>query len=256
VYGDPDAGKSTVIDAIVETLGDYCDTTALSTFAGANEGGNRPGLAKLRGQRLIIIPELPTKAVMEADTLKAWTGGDRIEATAKYAHPITFSPQGTIFMVGNKLPGFDFEDEGLWIRVLIVPFINVIPKEEQDRELKSRFDKRGILSWIIEGHRMYREQGINPPKIALEAREEYQKSQDPLRDFWETRVRFYPEAKVPRRDLYQAYWAWAIDEHVPERVRMSQSKFSRMVLARGDVTGVKIKGERFWRGVDLIPLDE
>ncbi len=110
IHGPRDGGKSTFVDSCIRTLGTsarkgdgssdddsggvtryYAETTSIETF-GRQGTGNKPELAYLMGARVVVVNEIPEWKALESRTMKAWTGGDAIEATPKYGHPLKFYP--------------------------------------------------------------------------------------------------------------------------------------------------------------------
>ena len=65
---------------------------------------------------------------------------------------MSYFPDGTLIIYGNELPEIEFEGDAMWGRLLIAPFEVSIPKDRQDKDLQWKFDRAGILAWIIKGH--------------------------------------------------------------------------------------------------------
>ena len=118
----------------------------------------------------MTISEVKGKHSLESKLIKTWTGGDPVNATPKYAHPLSFHPDGTLVIYGNELPEIEFEDDAMWERVVVIPFTTTIPKAQQDHGLAEKFDLRGVLTWAVDGHRRYREEGLRPPEACEHAR--------------------------------------------------------------------------------------
>ena len=263
VYGDPDGGKSTAVRACADALGtaaasgggggivtrSYAETTNLDAFA--PQQGNRPELAYLMGARLVTVNEIPRDGRrLESSVLKAWTGGDAIAATPKYGHPLQFYADGTVALVGNYLPDVDFDDDAMWERIVDVPFTQHIPEAERDRDLRSKFDPRAILAWMVAGHRQYQERGLDPPEAAREAKAEYRKASDPLGEFWEACVREEPDGWVSRDEMARAYKHWAEHAGLKRSEILSRSRLVRTVnVPDRDLREGKRRGTRGWCGL-------
>ena len=268
VVGPPDAGKSTALDTIARALGcpgadaeegegaaarHYVETASVEAF-GPHDGGNRPELAKLIGARLVLVNEIPEEGHgLESRTVKAWTGGDLLSAAPKYGHPITFRPDGLLVFMGNALPEIGFEDDAMWERVALIEFGVSIPEAERDRELRSKFDPRGVLAWLVEGHRLYRESGLAAPESCRLARDRRRSEADPLAEFWEAATE--PEGFASRAALFGAYRLWADREGLPQRDRATRTGFVRLVNARSGIArGLRETakaGVRGWLGVRI-----
>lgn len=259
LIGDHDSGKSTMIDAPTRALGfdsggvgavcrSYVAPSDLKAFVAV--AGNRPELAYLFGARLVVIHEMMKGKELETGTFKSWSGGDLISATPKYGHPISFHPDGTLFFLGNEMARLDFADDAAWERVVVVPFRVVIPEAERDRGLRDRFDLRGVLSWLVEGHRAYSERGIDPPAECRAARERQRAEADPLHEFWGTATEPAERAYLASAELFSAYCRWGAEEREHERDRLSRRAFTEKAKLGAMARGYEWEG-RGWRGVRL-----
>ena len=191
--------------------------------------------------------------------MKAWTGGDAIEATPKYGHPLKFYADGTIFLVGNELPEIEFKDDAMWERVLVVPFTVTIPEGEQIKGLKDQFDPRAILAWLVEGHREYREKGLAPPPAACLAKEAHRLAADPLAEFWDDCTVRDPGSRVSKQELFARYDRWALRCGIKQADRLTQTALTRAANKRAELTGDFRKAKsgpwEGWRGLRLIDSD-
>ncbi len=280
VHGPPNGGKSTAINACTRALGTstrdaaaaedddsgavtrhYAEGTGIATFrAQRGAAGNRPELAKLMGARLVVVNEIRGEE-LESSVMKAWTGGDLIQATPKYGHPLGFYADGTIFLVGNELPKIEFEDDAMWERVAVVAFPLALPDERRDRSLASRFDLRGVLAWMVEGHSEYRRVGLCPPPSSRLAKADYRRDSDPLAEFWEDCVEVVDSAsadatRVSTEALHTRYTFWAQDAGVPTSRQLTRSALTRAAKKRAELTGQyrwrrsgSFKG---WEGIRLV----
>jgi putative DNA primase/helicase len=258
VIGPPDSGKSTALGAIADTLGSdategggsvtraYVATATMEAFA-RRGGGNSPELARLAGARLILINEIPEGRALESSAAKAWTGGDVVNATPKYGHPLSFKPDGKLCLVGNVMPGLDFTDDALWERVIVFPFEQSIPEAKRDRGLRARFDRAGILAWAVEGHRAYREQGLSVPEVCRLARAQRREEADPLRELWALVVE-REGAWLPSGTLWSAYQLWANRECIRAADRLTQTALMRLAVKRFGERAMS-HGVRGWRGL-------
>jgi putative DNA primase/helicase len=80
--------------------------------------------------------------------------------------PITFRPTHKLVIVGNYKPDITDNSTGMWSRVGLVPFDEVIPPEKRDRHLLERLKNEGsgILNWMLQGYASWRKHGLLIPK--------------------------------------------------------------------------------------------
>jgi putative DNA primase/helicase len=67
----------------------------------------------------------------------------------------------------------------------------------------------GILNWAIEGYRKYQDEGVEEPKVVLDAIKEYRSDSDTLGRFMEECCTT-SDSSVSTKDLYKAYESWCL----------------------------------------------
>ena len=259
VFGPPDSGKTTVLEAIAHALGTYAASTDPKTFLRSRGAGlNTPELARLPGVRMVLANEFPAAAAFDSALVKRWTGGDQIEAMAKYKDPFTFRAQGTLWCVGNVRPAIDFHEKGMWRRVLLLPFEQSVPPERQDPKLAEKLRGERAMSAIVndavKGLRDLeeREWKLDPPESVIEATEGYRRENDPLGDFFSDCFRTDPEATTPFDAIHAAYTRWALQN---QRAPLSKARLGQELKDRGyEECRVRVNGKqkRGRRGLTLV----
>jgi putative DNA primase/helicase len=251
VHGPKDSGKSAIINAIYRMFGSYAVTTRLSTFGiGSEDSGNTPELASLAGARFVLVPEIPAGKAFATGILKQWTGGDPVSATPKYAHPITFQPQGRLWFVGNDRPSIPYEDEAAWERVRVIPFAQTIPEAERDRDFGSRISLDAVLTWAVEGRKTFDRDGLKTPAAVYAARDEYREECDPLGEFLEECCELDPRASTSSADAFDRYMTWC--EIRRDKKPLTRRQFS-LKMKRQGITPERNMHERLFVGVGLKP---
>jgi putative DNA primase/helicase len=121
--------------------------------------------------------------------IKQVMGNDRMTTRFLYGEFFDFVPTFKIFMVTNDKPVIKGTDFGIWRRLKLVPFTTRIPEEKQDKhlelklELKLREEASGILNWLLEGTRRWKEEGMKVPAAILNATDEYRGEMDVIGNF-------------------------------------------------------------------------
>jgi putative DNA primase/helicase len=66
---------------------------------------------------------------------------------------VDFKPVGKMLLTTNNRPEIRGSDDGIWRRMVEVPFNRQFTADEQDKELMTTLTQelRGILNWAIEG---------------------------------------------------------------------------------------------------------
>jgi len=219
-YGSGSNGKSTVFGALREVFGDYGLQANASTFIGdaksytANAGGPREDLVRLKGRRFVTVTEPDEGGVLREGTVKAMSGGDPIVARVPNAKAsIEFMPTWTTVMPTNHVPIIKGLDNGIWRRIVLLPFtvnfdLTPASKDEQRAE-KLRAEREGILAWLVDGVRLYREQGLNIPASVRLAGTAYREQMDYLSDWLESRCEINAGASESISRLFESWRSYA-----------------------------------------------
>jgi P4 family phage/plasmid primase-like protien len=214
LLGSGGNGKSTVLNAIAATLGDYAGVTskALLVKGGKMAASKDYELADLRGKRFVQVMELSDREYLDSGKLKSVVGGDRITAARKYENAITFKTQAKILMACNEKPRVTDDDNGAWRRIALIDFPNAFI-EAPDRTITQRLaaEREGIFAWAVRGCLEWRRQGMNVPAVAREQVAEYRKGENDVVRFVEERIERAADGFFPSAPLYSAYRDWATD---------------------------------------------
>jgi putative DNA primase/helicase len=216
-HGPQDTGKSTFLDALEHVLGDYAQTADFETFLHKKGGhGVRNDIARMRGVRLIKSLEVDEGEKMATGVVKAMTGGDTIAARHLFKEFFEFKIEGVLWLAANARPKVDANDAAMWRRILHTPFLESIPKAEQDKKLGEKLrrpeEQRAILAWLVAGYVSYVERGLDVPAVVEAYTEEYRHEMNTLADFYETRVEVGVSSFLSFPEVKELVQRWADDE--------------------------------------------
>ena len=227
LFGNGKNGKSTFINPLQSLLNDYaCKISSDTILAKRFDSAIPNDVARLKGSRLTIASELPEGRRLNENLVKDLTGGEDT-ITARFLHHefFEFSPTFKLWMYGNHKPVIRGQDDGIWRRIMLIPFDVVISEKECDKNLpdKLRAELPGILNWAVEGCMMWQKEGLNPPEIVLNAVKDYRSEQDTLSFFIEEKCTLGKECKVIAKELFEVYKLWCEEsnEHKPNRREFS-----------------------------------
>lgn len=231
-------GKSTFLSALSEVWGAYGYTTDTNVFASnAGSKDSTPfDLAELLGRRLVLMSETKANSRMNEQSIKNFTGGERINAQKKFGHPFEFQPVGKLWMGINHQPKVADDSHGFWRRVRLIPFTRTFAGSADNRNLRRELlaEAPGILAWAVRGCRSWIAQGLNPPMSVMKATDAYQESEDPILDFILERTEQDSAAEVPCNGTYLAYKDWAKDQGMSEKEMLTKNGFGRLMTRRYD----------------------
>ena len=248
-YGTGNNGKTSLINAIKNVMGDYALQTEASTFLEHRNEGPRNDLARLKGARFVCAAEPNDKKSIDESTVKRFTGEDEI--TCRYLHKefFSFTPEGKLFFAASLKPTVRGTDHGFWRRVRLIPFEVQIPLEEQDKNLSQRLkaEATGILTWMVNGCLEWQRDGLNPPAEVQDATQEYQEDSDPLADFINDKCQLGSELSTSAQELYKAYC-----DYCGKEKPISKNLFGRNLTGRGfEKVQSGPRRIRHWSGIEL-----
>ena len=213
-------GKSTLLGIIQHLLGDYACSINPESLAQAKEYNGRTAngdIARLHGIRFLQCSEPPKRMKLNVELVKKLTGGDVITARHLYERDFDFLPVFTLFMNSNFLPVV--LDNSLFTsgRVKVVEFCRHFEPHEQDTKLKQKLrsaeNLSGIANWLIQGLRMYHEQGDRfiVPESVERATDDYKSKSDKLKSFFADRMTEDANCTVSAKSVYEEYAQWCKD---------------------------------------------
>jgi P4 family phage/plasmid primase-like protien len=213
-YGSGGNGKSTISRLMLELLADYAITVDVDIIMGnVSKNSDEYKVAKTKGARLVVGTEIAKGYPMNESRIKGLTGGDEITARPIYGHPITFSPTAKYFFFGNHKLVVKGQDDGIWRRIYMTMFDNVIPEAERVAlsEVLKGFESEysGILNWCLEGFQRFIASGrkIDKPLKIKAATDDYKRDSDILADFIDEELAPIPDVNkgVYLKDVYSLY---------------------------------------------------
>lgn len=252
LYGMGANGKSTLVNAISRAMGEYASAAPPGLLM-AKYGQTHPTeLASLQGQRFVVAAESREGGRLDEERIKALTGSDAITARRMREDFYTFDPTHKLALMTNHKPVVRGMDEGIWRRLLLIPFDEVIPEAERDPGLteKLRAEAPGILRWMVEGALAFHgsKGRLTLPAVVTEATREYRTESDVLGEFLSEACIETPRGEVLSSLLYATYAEWC--ENTGERPP-TKTAFGLRLKDRGFVGEKDKRGQRIWKGLKL-----
>lgn len=234
-WGGGANGKSTLLEAVMATMGDYAAPAPPTLLIQAMGDRHPTELASLHGRRLVISSESPEGGRLNENLVKSLTGGDAVMARRMREDFWSFAPTHKLVLATNHRPRITGTDEGIWRRLRLVPFVVTIPEGERDQKLGKTLaaESEGILAWLVRGAVAFHEGGLQPPEAVRAATDEYRDSEDSLAEFIEDRIVQVPGAFLPSRTLHETYRQWCDRTGIPEARRLSQRSLTERCRDRG-----------------------
>jgi putative DNA primase/helicase len=184
-------------------------------------------VADLFGRRMVTSHESGEGGHLREDVVKQLTGGDKVKARFMRADFFEFDPTHKLQLLTNHKPSIRGSDNGIWRRVLLVPYLARFASVEEVAAGRAHYLKdtktaerlrgelQGVLTWIVEGARAWAQDGLQPPDAVLAASKDYQTEQDRVGQFIAECCELDPNAEVALADaflgVYPAYKTWCAE---------------------------------------------
>lgn len=184
-HGEGRNGKSTLVDIVARILADYATSVPISTLIN-NEQGRKgseatPDLARLPGARFVRSAEPKEGLSLDESVIKQLTSREPIPVRRLNKDFIDIYPTFKIAISVNRKPTIKGNDDGIWRRVMLVPFDVQIPPDEVDKGLGDKLweERDGILAWLAAGCLDYLTRGsLDPPEEVKAATADYRQESD------------------------------------------------------------------------------
>lgn len=217
-YGGGRNGKSVLVDLMAKMMGDYSASAKIESITGRSRRGGgdaTPDLVPLIGARFVRASEPDQGQQLQEGLIKELTGGEPIMVRSLNENFVLVYPFFKLTISGNHRPDIRGGDDGIWRRVMLVPFEVQIAKEDVDKQLGAKlWDERdGIFNWLVAGLRDYLAHGLQIPEEVIAATAEYREDSDPLATFLTQvcGVSGNPDHSMRAKDLQEAFAFW-LDE--------------------------------------------
>lgn len=170
LLGNGKNGKSVLLNVLSDVFGGYSMNIQPQTIAVKRGTQNaNPDIARLKGARFVTTTE-PNKGMqLDEGVVKQITGGDKVTARFLYGRDFEYTPEFKVWMATNYKPVISGTDEGIWRRIVVIPFNYKIPPEQVDKRLvyKLKEELPGVLNWCLKGYQMWRERGLDDEPLEI-----------------------------------------------------------------------------------------
>ncbi len=260
-YGDGSNGKSTVFGTIRRVFGSYAKSASPETFVMDNGGkggggGAREDIARLQGARFVYIAEPDEGSELREGSIKGMTGGDALVARVPFGTvSIEFEPTWMSVMPTNHKPIVKGSDNGIWRRLVLIPFLRNFDDDKEIVKDKFMGDKlqqeaEGVLALVVKAAGLYLLDGLKHPAAIKAAREAYRTQMDLLAEWLDERCEIGSQHSEPSKKLWLSWEAFAKERGLLQFVKSSialgkrlDQRFPARVGNRGERlrTGLRLK---------------
>jgi P4 family phage/plasmid primase-like protien len=259
--GEAGSGKTAVCTVLRALLGRASvSSVPLEAFSASRTFP----LAAMVGKLANIAEEIGDCDKAAEGLLKQLVTGSPITIERKFGDPFDLVSRARLTFATNVLPRFADRTNGIWRRMLLLPFTQVVPEESRDRRFLSvdwwtaSGELPGIFLWALEGLQRLRTYGrfTDPPECKA-MRDSYKRDSNPAGTFLRDNCEYEATSTFPSNRLYKAYAAYAkAHGHRPlAEVQFAKEVRRTFPLAEKGENAVYLPdGERarLWYGVRFI----
>src|SRR4029453_7800962 len=125
-----------------------------------------------------------------------------------------FTPRFKIWIMGNHKMSITGNDDGIWRRIELVPFMQKIAEADKVPDFDQiliQDELPGILNWALEGLKMWNTTGLSQAKTVKKATAIYRSDEDEEGQFFEERTITCSEDEggvVVFHQLFSEYKLW------------------------------------------------
>jgi putative DNA primase/helicase len=181
-------------------MGDYACVSPVTLVTSKRESANsaNSALANIINKRAVVMQEPESYEQIQAGTMKALTGGDRISTRELHSVQMSFKPHAKFFMCCNKIPSISDIDGGVLRRLMITEFISRFVEEPDpdnlkkgiyefkiDKDLKSKLDtyKCVFMCILLDYYKHYKKEGLSPPEPVVHVTKKYENDNNIIKQF-------------------------------------------------------------------------
>ncbi len=269
LYDDNDGntGKTTFLESLLAALGPYGGIVNAESFLtrGSGAGGIRSDLAACAGKRMVVSSETPAGRRLDTALMKKLTAGVGVfQFERKYENPWEGQITFTIWIDGNAVAKANAEDNPLFNRWRLTPFMHALPPGQIDKKWMEKAAtspefRAAVLAWAIRHRAAWLKSGIGTAPSVDAATEEVRTNMDPLREFWERWTEWGEHTKADRYFATTDEVMAAVESWVGNTPGLTRTPSRETVIAlmkgRGAVAssawfeGRAVKG---WKGVRVL----
>lgn len=211
LFGKGRNGKSIFVEVISEILGDYSNNMQAKSLMVKKNDNVNTDIARLSKARFVTSSEPNEGFRFDEGLIKQLTGGDKVTARFLYAEEFEYTPKFKIWVSTNHKPIIRGTDDGIWRRLVLIPFDVQIPEEKVDKDLKYKLlrEAPAILNWMAEGAYMWMQEGLEMPDKLKAASKAYRTEMDVIEQFIEDECKRVDDGKEKANELYELYKQWA-----------------------------------------------
>jgi P4 family phage/plasmid primase-like protien len=152
IKGGTTSGKTMLLMAILNALGDYAAASKATVFRENRDDKPRPDVIQLYKKRYVFFAEADHKTwKLQAARVKLFTGGDKDTQRGMRSDVMqSHVPQCIPILYTNDLPTIEGLDPATKRRIIAMFLDHTLPPEREDTTIRERFiNDEGVQQWLL-----------------------------------------------------------------------------------------------------------
>ena len=196
-------GKSTILRVWERMLGPQN-----VTHVPLDALGGEFRLYEMMGKLANIASDMKRMDKMEEGRLKELVSGEPLQVNRKFKSPLTMVPTARLIFASNELPPINDRSDGIWRRMIAMPFNRQFSEAERDldRAERLRAELPGIFNWALAGAmRLFEQGGFTRCQVCEQCAGEHRQHSDSFLEFVDEMTETGHDKRVLTDDFYRAY---------------------------------------------------
>lgn len=225
-------GKSSFLGAIASVMGDYFQTMGGASLSTKSDNAIRDDIADYPGARIVSTSEPGQELQLNAEFVKIVTGEDRVRCRQLYGRYFEYIPNFKMLITCNHPPrAKSGGDSALWRRIRLIPFEHQFKPGGEDLRTALAEERPGILKWIIDGAKMWYEEGLGSCGKIETATDNIRQNMDAFHRFMTEKCVIGPGYETPLPWIVDEWCDWA--EGDGDKKPMTNTRMGMMLSRKG-----------------------
>ena len=256
LIGEGKNGKSLFINILEVLLGVVCITGKKKTIISTkykNDAGAEPEICRMRGKRLVTFSETGKNDLLNDESLKSLTGGDKQSARMLYSNTVSdFKMTAKMLIATNHQLEFFENDPAVISRCRIIPFNNTFKANEEFKDdiLENNENKLSAIFSVVlaEGTTHLQNKKIITPEAVIMKTKKVCNEMDTVLNFindeCDTEVK---EATISSTKLFSCFQSYCIRNKYPS----PSDKFFSKEMEKKNFTKKRINNITKYFGITI-----
>lgn len=260
LWGPGRNGKTTWIEVVAGLIPGATVRADPATFGERATDRIPNDLARLRGARLVVVPEPPRGMRLNEDLIHRFSGGDQISARFLHREYFEYVPSAKLLFYGSEKLRIVGQTPATWRRFKFIKALNSFPVPGEPENLKNYHttllaeEGDAILAWALDARQDFLAHGLATPTAIAEDTQELREEADWLAAFLLDCVSPRINSIVPAAAMRNALAGWAIENNEPALLKTSARRLSTELVERGYKKSTRHGSAYSWADVTLTSL--